>query len=175
MMITCPFCQATHVANTIFCTECGHYLLKQDTQGTESLKPGDIDYDNFVQISRKKSASPPVEPTQPVTLQFMITQQQRRVNATLEREIIIGRMDAASTAFPTVDLSSSGPMAKSVSRRHARIIKRDCEIVLEDLGSVNGTFINGKKLTSFLPVTLNSGDNVNFGKISLEVTIKRKP
>ena len=173
-MITCPFCRATHIANTIFCSECGHYLLKDNTQGTEALKPGEVDFDSYAQMSQQKPASPPA-PTQPVTLQFIIIEQQRIVKVTLEREIIIGRIDAASTAFPTVDLSAAGSMAKSVSRRHARIIKRDCEIVLEDLGSINGTFINGKKLAPFLPVTLNTGDKLHFGKVSLEVTIRSEP
>ena len=170
-MITCPFCHATHAANTIFCSECGHYLLKDENKGTEALKTGEIDYAGYMQMNHQKPAASPV-PAQPVTLQLIIAPQQRTIEVTLEREIIIGRIDAASTVFPTVDLSAAGSMAKSVSRRHARIIKRDCEIVLEDLGSINGTFINGKKLAPFLPVALNSGDKLHFGKVSLEVTIR---
>lgn len=173
-MITCPFCHATHVANTIFCSECGHYLVKVDNQRTEVFKAGELDDASFAQLSQQEPASPS-KPAQPVTLRFVITEQHRVIEATLKREIIIGRTDVASTAFPTVDLSTAGPMAKSVSRRHARIIKRDDEIVLEDLGSVNGTFINDKKLAPFLPVTLNTGDKLHFGKVSLEVTIRNKP
>ena len=169
-MITCPFCQATHVANTIFCNNCGCYLLRDENKGTETLKAGEIDYDSYAQMSRETPASL-AEPVQPITLQFIITEQQQIVEAALEREIIIGRTDTASTVFPTVDLGTAGPMAKSVSRRHARIIKRDSEIVLEDLGSSNGTFINGKKLAPFLPVTLNTGDQLYFGRVSLEVII----
>lgn len=169
-MITCPFCQATHVANTIFCSECGHYLLKVDNQRTEIVEVGKIDIASDTQMSHQKPASSSM-PTQPVILQFMVIQQQRVIETILEHEILIGRTDANSTPFPTVDLSTAGLMAKSVSRRHARVIKRDSEIVLEDLGSINGTFINGEKLTPFLPVTLNTGDKLHFGKISLEVTI----
>ena len=36
-----------------------------------------------------------------------------------------------------------------VSRRHARIAyERDDEIIIEDLGSTNGTFVNGEKIQS---------------------------
>lgn len=172
-MITCPFCHATNAANTIFCSECGHYLAKIDSEPTEVFKADELDDASYAQMSRQEPASRS-KPTQPVTLQFTITEQHRVIEATLKGEIIIGRTDVASTAFPTVDLSAAGPMAKSVSRRHARIIKRDDEIVLEDLGSVNGTFINDKKLAPFLPVTLNTGDRLHFGKVCLEVTIRNK-
>jgi len=158
------------MANTIFCNNCGCYLLKDENKGTETLKEDEIDYDSYAQMSRQMPASL-AEPVQPVTLQFIITEQHRTIETDLEREIIIGRTDTASTAFPTVDLSVTGPMAKSVSRRHARIIKRDREIVLEDLGSTNGTFINDKKLAPFLPVTLNTGDQLHFGRVSLKVII----
>jgi pSer/pThr/pTyr-binding forkhead associated (FHA) protein len=123
-----------------------------------------------VQNEGQKPASPST-PIEAITLQFIFTQQQRVIEVTLEREITIGRIDPTSTVFPTVDLSSLGTAAKSVSRHHARIIKRNSEIVLEDLASVNGTFINGKKLAPFLPVKLDNGDVLQLGKISMAIAI----
>jgi len=48
-----------------------------------------------------------------------------------------------------------------VSRRHARLIRNGDVYILEDLGSTNGTFINGKRLVA--PHTLHSGDEVQLG------------
>ncbi len=48
-----------------------------------------------------------------------------------------------------------------VSRRHARITVHDAGAALEDLGSTNGTFLNGKRLTA--PAKLTAGTTVTFG------------
>ncbi len=36
-MIICPFCQTSHVDNTLFCDECGTYLLDEETRDTFPL------------------------------------------------------------------------------------------------------------------------------------------
>lgn len=47
------------------------------------------------------------------------------------------------------------------SRQHARITRRGNMMVLEDLGSTNGTFVNGVRLTD--PHTLSNGDEIGLG------------
>ena len=54
-----------------------------------------------------------------------------------------------------------------VSQLHARVFRRDGGIFVEDLGSTNGTFLNGRKVTS--PVTVRKGDRVQFGRTTMEV------
>ncbi len=54
-----------------------------------------------------------------------------------------------------------------VSQLHARVFRRDDGLFVEDLGSTNGTFLNGVKVTA--PVKLSKGDKVQFGKSTLEV------
>ena len=49
-----------------------------------------------------------------------------------------------------------------VSRRHARLVMQGDTFVLEDLGSTNGTSVNGQKLSG--PVLLTSGDAITFGE-----------
>lgn len=55
-----------------------------------------------------------------------------------------------------------------VSQLHARVYPRGTSLVLEDLGSTNGTFYNNKKVTS--PVSLKKGDRVQVGQTLLEAT-----
>ena len=57
------------------------------------------------------------------------------------------------------DLELTG---RTVSRTHARIVVKDDEFVLEDLGSSNGTFLNGSKITGAVP--LPNGSEVQFGQ-----------
>lgn len=54
-----------------------------------------------------------------------------------------------------------------VSRRHARLIVSAAETSVEDLGSTNGTRINGVPLSSGEVVALTSGDIVSFGGVEL--------
>jgi EmrB/QacA subfamily drug resistance transporter len=53
-----------------------------------------------------------------------------------------------------------------VSRRHARIVIRGTEAVIEDLMSTNGTFVNGERLDG--PYALRAGDKVELGACTLE-------
>jgi len=54
-----------------------------------------------------------------------------------------------------------------VSQLHARVFRRDGGLFVEDLGSTNGTFLNGVKVTA--PVSIAKGDKIQFGKSVLEV------
>jgi hypothetical protein len=53
-----------------------------------------------------------------------------------------------------------------VSQVHARAFERDGRLWLEDLGSTNGTFVNGKQVRE--PVMLRRGDRVQVGETVLE-------
>jgi hypothetical protein len=55
---------------------------------------------------------------------------------------------------------------QSVSRRHAIVRWRDGECVLEDLGSLNGTYLNGERVTTSR--ALRDGDEVRFGRTVAE-------
>jgi pSer/pThr/pTyr-binding forkhead associated (FHA) protein len=52
----------------------------------------------------------------------------------------------------------------SVSRRHARLTWDDSGVVLTDLGSKNGTYVRGVKVTE--PVALKDGDELRIGLVT---------
>lgn len=55
----------------------------------------------------------------------------------------------------------------TVSRRHAEIVRTGDSIIVRDVGSTNGTFVNGARLAGDHP--LRSGDRVQFGSVAFEV------
>jgi DNA-binding winged helix-turn-helix (wHTH) protein len=55
--------------------------------------------------------------------------------------------------------------SRSASRRHARILVEGGEVVLEDLGSRNGTFLHGQRISA--PSPLADGDVFSVGKVSM--------
>ena len=58
----------------------------------------------------------------------------------------------------------------SVSRRHFRIGVADGKLFVEDLNSLNGTFLDGRELAPFQPVRLLPGQEIRAGRISLAVS-----
>ena len=53
------------------------------------------------------------------------------------------------------------------SEFHMRLVAQENGMVLHDLGSTNGTYINGRRVTA--PTTLRRGDNIQVGKTVMEV------
>src|SRR4029079_16208958 len=109
--------------------------------------------------TRKRTAKLVVVGTTEMSAQFQLND---------EGESLIGRMDPNRGIRPEVDLSKYDPAAR-VSRRHAKIIARDTQFFIEDLGSANGTFINGtKKLPQGQLHALVSGDELKLGETMLK-------
>ncbi len=65
---------------------------------------------------------------------------------------------------PDADFLLDDPYA---SEFHMRLVMRDGQIVLHDLGSTNGTYVNGRRVT--VPTPLSKGDAVQVGKTIMEV------
>ena len=169
-MIKCPFCHTPHVDNTLFCSECGTYLLEDDKRGTDPLGTSEI---GWVGDSTEDSdAQTRFQGTGPLSIRLNVGDKKREVEVPLNKAIHMGRLDPASDVFPEIDLTEDNGLEKGVSRRHARILKREGTVVVEDLGSINGTFINGKRLAPYLPETLKDGDSLQLGRLLIEVKLQ---
>ena len=64
------------------------------------------------------------------------------------------------------------PKSESVSRRHCILVMREGRLLLQDLGSRNGTFINDKRLPSDKAKVLRDGDVLRVGKLTFDVLIE---
>jgi ABC-type multidrug transport system ATPase subunit/pSer/pThr/pTyr-binding forkhead associated (FHA) protein len=80
----------------------------------------------------------------------------------VEDEMVIGRESAARIVIAS----------PAVSRRHAALRVVDGEVVLEDLGSSNGTFVNGQRVQG--SVTLRPGDRIGLGR-AIVLTLEGPP
>jgi CRP-like cAMP-binding protein len=83
-------------------------------------------------------------------------------------ETTIGRADPVTGILPDIDLTAVDTN-RSVSRRHAKIIKsNDDYVVLEEVGTVNGTFVNDQRIPTGVPVAMHNGDLVKIGLVSMK-------
>jgi len=84
-----------------------------------------------------------------------------------EPETLIGRYDPVTELKPDVDLTDLD-LKRSVSRRHARIVKNGSGFsVVEEVGALNGTFVNGTKLETGKAHPLRDGDELALGMVKL--------
>lgn len=86
-----------------------------------------------------------------------------RITLPTHGEIVLGRFDAATHVTPDVDLSYDDRDSFAISRRHARIIGNEGRHEIEDMGSTNGTRVNGVRLNIGQRVELRPGDRVSLG------------
>ena len=87
---------------------------------------------------------------------------------------ILGRSDNKSSYLPDIDLAAFNALDKGVSRRHAALVYYQDRLHILDLSSVNGTFLNGNRLTPEIPYVLNSGDQLVLGQLTLNVSRTEK-
>jgi serine/threonine-protein kinase len=81
-------------------------------------------------------------------------------------DMVIGRSDPQRNVFPDVDLLPLDP-SQTVSRRHARFMRRDGHCYIEDLNAFNRTRVNGRPLVPHEDVELHDGDTLRLGNIDL--------
>lgn len=64
------------------------------------------------------------------------------------------------------------PKSESISRKHCAIVQKDGRVLLVDLKSRNGTFVNDKQLSPEKAKILKSGDKIRCGQLEFEVEIE---
>lgn len=79
-----------------------------------------------------------------------------------DRRIGIGRLPNNQIVFEDVQISGL----------HAEIVPTPYAVLLIDLGSRNGTFVNGHRLMPDVPYTLRSGDKIRVGQIELRFWVR---
>lgn len=82
-------------------------------------------------------------------------------------ETSLGRRDPATGTMPDVDLTTYAGYRMGVSRKHAIIRLNNKRLEIYDLGSSNGTAVNGVRLAPHQPYPLRDGDEIMLGKMSL--------
>jgi pSer/pThr/pTyr-binding forkhead associated (FHA) protein len=165
-VIKCSSCGKRHAENTLFCDECGAYLQGGEDQRTAPLAVDDVDW---TEADLGLTGALNGNATYPVVVRLSIPGSGREIEFPVSKEITLGRLDAASATFPDVDLTPDNGLEKGVSRRHARITRKASELYVEDLGSVNGTYLNGKRLTPYLPHVLKDEDEIRLSRILMHI------
>lgn len=80
-------------------------------------------------------------------------------------DIRVGRFDSVTGTSPEIDLTEAD-VYKTTSRRHAKFVNDGGRLIVkEEIGTANGTFVNGKRIATGTEVELNEGDWIQFGGV----------
>ena len=152
----CPRCSFNNIQGALFCIDCGAPLSSIPTPENnlpveEETSPG--------------TSAPPPAYTAVITGSLVLEQSSVLLPLPKERtELTLGREDAPSGIVPDINLEAHGGHEAGVGRKHARLVIIEGRLYLEDQGSINGTFINRKKLAPETPQPLNDGDEIRLGR-----------
>jgi len=130
---------------------------------------------------RPAAAPPEVQPAagtagtlQAEAMAYFISQSTGNVFPVFKTDALIGRFDSVTGMRPEVDLTNED-QSRNISRRHARLVIKDGKyFVAEEIGTMNGTFLNGKKLPNGVLTPIQDGDEFVLCRLGLTFKVPGK-
>jgi CRP-like cAMP-binding protein len=111
------------------------------------------------------AASP--QTVQAEALCYFVSNQSGNVFPVFKSDALIGRFDSVTGMHPEVDLTNED-QSRNISRRHARVVVKDGRFfVAEEIGTMNGTFLNGTKLANGVLTPIQDGDELMLCRLGL--------
>ncbi|MEO8397707.1 MAG: FHA domain-containing protein, partial [Chloroflexota bacterium] len=179
--ITCPKCGQVNRPGILVCEKCGTLLVsdkqvdaeKPATKRFENEKTAVDDAEQTYRqasetselLSAAMSSAGSTNFTENMVLRLEIDGAPTPILLHPKAETSIGRRDPATGTMPDVDLSAYAGYRLGVSRKHAFIRLKSHQLEIYDLGSSNGTSVNGVRLTAHQPHVLRDGDEILLGKM----------
>ena len=169
-MIACEKCGHENMPGSVYCEECGRPLVPTQKFATQNIQmeSGAADIENKLKARVRRPTSSKLDTWG--TLHLLETGQMLPLSE--RNEFTLGRISEGQPIMPDVDLSPYHAYASGVSRLHAVIRRNASNITVMDLGSSNGTYLNGQRLTPNTDQVLHHGDVVAFGKLKIQILLK---
>ncbi len=171
-MISCKVCNNQEFQGVLFCSECGSQIAYLTGKKV----------DTFVYPSQARSQDLDIRNTIPKKLlesrNFILyyIDGEEVINLPDQDVFTIGRYVEGQVITPDVDLDQFDAFDMGVSRLHAtiRIDETKNKIFVIDLGSANGSSVNGYEIPANSEVPLNHGDVLSLGKFNLKVILPKE-
>jgi hypothetical protein len=166
-MQICPNCGRQRPDSDTHCDVCGHILpLAVPELGTRTIKLDNEIYEALEPSRRWGTAYF----GQQNRIELRSRDHPQSLVLPVEDRLVIGRFhDEPDVPQPDVDLSPFDAMDRGVSRTHLAVAREKDTISIADLGSSNGTFLNGQRLMPHEPRILRDGDELRLGRLVLRV------
>ena len=164
-MKACPYCKHNNREGVLLCEVCGKALHAKASDVTLPFAPPGLRGDGLP----PKAPGAPLQASQDTPLVIHIRDTAKPIVLQPAQRIVLGRVDTAMSRQPDVDLASYQAQEKGVSRIHAAIERIGVTVTVVDLGSTNGTYLNGQRLVPHQPRVLRGGEEIRLGKLVIYV------
>lgn len=178
----CRVCGAALRSDSLFCEECGAALTQPPVPAPlpdpDSLTLPQLELAPVALLTPAATAdlAAPMphaaaadrsERLAPAAAALIVKRSQARLALDAQRPCLVGRTDAEQGIYPDLDLTEHGGEPDGVSRRHARFWVRGQQWFVEDLNSLNGTWLNLKRLPPGEAQPLAHADELRLGALML--------
>jgi hypothetical protein len=167
-MNQCPYCGFQNRPGALFCDDCAQPLTENPLTLTVPTKQIEL----VTSEINSKATWGTARFGDNAQIVLHIRDASEAIQLTPVERLLIGRSDNSSNTKPDLDLTPFGALEKGVSRLHAAIHRTDETLTLVDLGSANGTHLNGQRLIPEQPRVLRDGDEIRFGKLVAHIYFK---
>jgi|SRR5579859_423788 len=161
--ISCPHCGKPNPPNNSMCKYCGQILESKPAPPTRQLDT----------TATKKSSLLSDFFTPDSMLLISIRGAKTNLEAFVKTKMMIGRGFSPVQGQPFLDLTPYDGEVLGVSRYHCEIRFLNNTLVITDLDSDNGTYINEARLYPYEIRVLHNGDEVRLGKLTMKLTFKQ--
>jgi len=169
-MIKCSNCQNEEFPGSLFCSKCGAQIVQ--AQGAESTTAIYTSIPDAAMQMKPPSFPIPSSDNIDAAVALLVVDTQETIFLQSSEEFSLGRATAGQPIVPDIDLTPYNAYETGVSRLHASLNIKNKPITVQDLGSVNGTRVNGKKLSPHSKTSLKHGDILTLGKLKIQVLVK---
>ena len=164
-MRKCQFCQFENREGAILCEKCGAILNPSDsttlpvhsTVQIPSSAAFEAEFRDFQFTAGTSIAIQIHGYPQPIILDPS------------KQTYIFGRVQEDNESAVDFDLNPFGAYSSGVSRVHAQLNREEDTLTLTDLGSTNGTTLNGRRLQPQQNYAVHNGDEIRFGKLVVSI------
>jgi hypothetical protein len=157
----CTGCNRPYRLGELSCPTCGIPFMLTNIGKTRKVgQTGTIQNDRSWSLSI----------TNPLDIMITLEIEGQRIELPKTKNLIVGRINKNNPTLqvPDIDLSRFNGEEKGVSRQHLRI-SRDALITVADLGSTNGTYLNGQRLFLNSDCPLSDGDDLRIGRLKARI------
>jgi pSer/pThr/pTyr-binding forkhead associated (FHA) protein len=177
-MILCHNCLHKEKIGAVYCSECGSQLVFSEGVPTSGIQANTPTTQDLVPPETSKPVTYPFTTTEhpttsaPINVMLNLVATGDVISLADRDEATLGRVSEGQPIIPDIDLSPFKAYEAGVSRMHASIRIRESAISVTDLGSANGTRINGRQISSHIPYPIKSGDILTLGKFKIQVLVE---
>ena len=158
----CPRCETQNEIEAVKCGNCGLDFSGRNVRFTTVIAEKTVALEQI----EKTALAPQVDIAKlnKNSLYFYLDGYDEPIVVRDAREIILGRQ-TTNNKVPTIDLQPYQAYILGVSRNHAKVTRTADSFHVEDLGSANGTRLNGSPLASYQQYAIQSGDQLELGSL----------